>query len=112
MDSKKVIEKLVKIAETQQKVIQKLAQQAGLQPPPTALRPATPTHNVLGKLQEVAPQLMALVEVAGSKQLGNELHLKFKPGATQATLQGLLAKLQELTTKNEVAGGPFTIKPV
>lgn len=33
MDSKKVIEKLVKIAENQQKIINRLAQQAGMVPP-------------------------------------------------------------------------------
>ena len=108
MDTKKVIEKLVKIAEKQQQIINKLAQ---IQTPPTGLHPAAPTHNVLGKLQEVAPDLMKLVDVVNSRQSGNHLQLKFKPGATGATVQALQHKVDELVNKVEVAGGPFTVVP-
>jgi hypothetical protein len=110
MDSKKVIETLVRIATNQQKIINKLAD--GLQPPPTALEPATPSHNVLAKLVEAAPQLMALVDLSQSRLVGFELQLKLKPGANQATPQQVAAKANELASKNLVAGGPFTAKAV
>ena len=112
MDSKKVIEKLVRIAANQQKIINKLAQQAAMQPPAQGLAPATPTHDVIAKLQEVAPDLMNLVEMPNSRVSGTDLLLKFKPGATQNTVQAIQAKVNELVNKNLVAGGPFVVKPI
>lgn len=113
MDStKKVLKKFAEILTNQQKIINKLAQHAGVEVPPASLKPSTPSHDVIMKLQEAAPQLMSLVEVPNSKLVGNEVQLKFKPGATQSTVAGLQAKLTELVNKNLVAGGPFVIKPI
>lgn len=125
MDSKKVLEKLLKIAENQQKIILKLAQAQGLppdalptssvnvggghaapessQPPPTKLEPAKIEH-------EPAKVFMAAMSPAQKGLLagdavahGNEMRVQFKPGrATQANYDGLLALLSNLVRSNKL----------
>lgn len=113
MDSKKVLEKLVKIAESQQKAINKLAQQVGLQPPPTGLTPAAPAHDVITALKTHLPaNVQRLVDLAnpGTKVVGNSVQLATKPGGnTQAVMNAVSKTLADLVSKNLVAGGPFTV---
>ncbi len=113
MDSKKVLEKLVKIAENQQKVINKLAQQAGLQPPPTGLAPATPGHDVIAALKSHLPaNVQSVINLASpdTKVVGNSVQVATKPGGnTQAVMNAISKTLSDLVSKNLVAGGPFTV---
>lgn len=125
MDSKKVLEKLLKIAENQQKIIMKLAQGQGLPPDalpsskvemggghdatlshetiPTPLKPA-PTQKEPDKVfySSMTPAQQGLL--AGPPTVaGKDMQVKFKPGrATQANYDGLLKLLQNLTTQNKI----------
>lgn len=123
MDSKKVIEKLIRIAENQQKIIMKLAQalppdslpsggatigggkehQLGSEPPPQHLDPAKTVHQPAKVFFDaMSPQQKALL-AASPEVRGSEMHVKFKPGqATQANYDGLLKLLQSLTTQNKI----------
>jgi hypothetical protein len=125
MDSKKVIEKLIKIAENQQKIIVKLAQQAGLppdslptsqvsmtegqhaptptQPPPQDLKPRTLTHQSLQAMVLGAnPKLsnaVASIAYAGPGQI----NVSFKPGqATQPNYDAVLATVQKLENEQKI----------
>lgn len=125
MDSKKVLEKLIKIAENQQKIIMKLAQAQGLppdslpnsgttfgggkeaptasEPPPQSLEP-TKTQKTPARAfyEAMSPQQQGIL-VGGPEAHGNEMRIKFKPGqATQANYDGLLKLLQNLTSQNRI----------
>lgn len=125
MDSKKVIEKLIRIAENQQKIIMKLAQAQGLppdslptsgttfgggkeapptsEPPPQSLEPAR-TQKTPAKvfIEAMTPQQKATLAVFPEAH-GNEMRVKFKPGqATQANYDSLLKLLQNLTNQNKI----------
>jgi len=123
MDSKKVLEKLLKIAANQQKIILKLAQAL----PPDALPSGnttfgdgveTPTTSQLPPQQlepdktvkvpqkvfydAMSPQQKAML-VGGPEVHGNNMQIKFKPGqATQANYNSLLQLLQDLTNQNKI----------
>jgi hypothetical protein len=125
MDSKKVIEKLIKIAENQQKIITKLAQQAGLPPdslptsqvsmsggqhqappsPPSPqdLKPRTLPHQDLQSMVLGAnPKLsgaVASIAYAGPGQI----NVSFKPGqATQPNYDAVLATVQKLENDQKI----------
>ncbi len=125
MDSKKVIEKLVKIAENQQKIILKLAQAQGLppdalptggatfgggheaplshEPPPAHLDPAKTQKNPDAVFYGAMSQGQRALLAAAPTVKGNEMQIRFKPGAaTQANYDGLLSLLQSLTTQNKI----------
>lgn len=133
MDSKKVIEKLLKIAANQQKIIMKLAQQQGLppdslpnsqvsmtpgqaappaaQPPPTSLEPAktqkTPAKALLEALAPAVRQTLVNAEVHGG-----DMVVRFQPGkATQPNYDAVFKTLQDLTNKN-VIQQKFNLKVV
>lgn|SRR5512135_87059 len=125
MDSKKVIEKLIKIAENQQKIILKLAQAQGLppdalpsggstfggghsaqlgsEPPPQKLEPSATQKNpeavFYGAMSPAQRGLLAAAPVTRD----NQMQIRFKPGqATQANYDGLLKLLQNLTNQNKI----------
>jgi hypothetical protein len=124
MDSKKVIETLLKIAANQQKIIMKLAQAQGLPPdslpnsqvsqtegkapqpaappPPTSLEPTktqkTPAKALLEALPPAVRQTLVNAEVHGG-----DMVIKFQPGkATQPNYDAVFKTLQDLTTKNVI----------
>jgi hypothetical protein len=125
MDSKKVIEKLIKIAQTQQKIIEKLAQQvappgepeltvgdapANLgqapaaapnpNPPATNLKPSTAPKTAKKTIWEALPHNVqaALFDL---REVDNEMHVRFNPGQqTQANYDAVLKTMQDLTNKN------------
>jgi hypothetical protein len=108
MDSKKVIEKLVKIAENQQKIINKLAQSLSTEPPPQSLpEPARPQFKPADAvLNALAPGLRA--SLVTLEEHGNEIWVKFKPGqATQARLDAITATVQKVLTQKA-----YTVKSV
>ncbi len=123
MDSKKVIEKLIRIAENQQKIIMKLAQalppdslpNSGStfgggheaapvsEPAPTKLEP-TKVEKTPAKvfIEAMSPQQKATLAVFPEAH-GNEMKVRFKPGqATQANYDSLLKLLQSLTSANKI----------
>ena len=133
MDSKKVIETLLKIASNQQKIIVRLAQQQGLPPdslpnssvsvtdgqqappsappPPTKLEPAKtqkmPARTLIEALPPAVKQGLVNIEARGS-----DLLVKFHPGkATQANYDVILKTLQDLTNKNVIQQA-FNLKVV
>ena len=134
MDSKKVIEKLLRIAANQQKIIMKLAQAQGLppdslpnsqvsmtegqgappatQPPPQSLEP-TKTQKTPAKAfyEAMTPQQKGML-VGGPEAQGSDMKVRFKPGqATQPNYDSLLKLLQTLTSQNKIQQA-FNLKPV
>lgn len=123
MDTKKVILKLIKIAENQQKIINKLAQAQGLQPdavptssvgfqaaPQTNPNPAQPAPQKMESAQAqktpgqallnaLPPQLKKVVVRA--EPHGNEMRVQFAQGQyTQANYDAVLKVMQNLTNQN------------
>jgi len=100
MDSKKIIEQLIKIADKQQKIINKLAQVA--EPPAAHLAPASVNKDAAGTL------LDALKGIGGAgvsllKTNGDKMIVTFAPGKkTQANYDAVKAKLEELTNSNQI----------
>lgn len=101
MDSKKVIEKLVAIADKQQKIINKLAQaQAGelSQHIDPSKAPKTPARALLDALPANVRSLVVNIEAHGQ-----DMVVMFKPGAkNQANYNAVLKTLQDLTNKNMI----------
>jgi len=133
MDSKKVIEKLLKIAENQQKIIMKLAQAQGLppdslptssvnvggghgappasEPPPQKLEPTKIEHQPAKVfLEAMTPQQKALL-ASSPEAHGNEMRIKFKGQPTQAGYDSLLGLLKNLTQQNKIQQA-FNLKVV
>jgi len=126
MDQKKVIEKLLKIATNQQKIIMKLAQQQqglppdalptggatvgegkehqlGNEPPPTHLKPAPTQKNPEAVFYGAMSQGQQGLLASAPQVQGSNMLVKFKPGAaTQANYDGLLKLLQSLTTAGKI----------
>lgn len=132
MDTKKVLQMLVKIADNQQKIINKLAQAQGLPPdslptsqvsvteghgqqqaappPPTKLDPAKTQHEPDKALWNALPPPLQGTLAGPPSVAGGAMTVKFKPGqATQANYNAVLKHLQELTNKN-VIQHPYTLK--
>jgi hypothetical protein len=123
MDQKKVIEKLLKIAENQQKIITKLAQalppdsvptsgatmtdgqsQApASQPPPQNLKPNPQQHKDIQALVLGAnPKLSASVASVAYGGPG-QINVSFKPGqATQSNYDAVLATIQGLEQAQKI----------
>jgi len=125
MDSKKVLQKLLKIAENQQKIIMKLAQQQGL--PPDSLpnsqvsvtdnsKPAPPTNTPPAELKPSSPSKVPsklLFDTVNTKMpgvlkhvnppRGNEMQLVFAPGKmTQPNYNAVLGVYQGLLSSNQI----------
>lgn len=116
MDSKKVIEKLVKIAEKQQKIINKMAQDMGMQQ-------AVPTGGASGSWQDatsvVVPAVQQAAKAVGAKAVYTVQSAEF--GADSGTLKIKLEypmaqlgtpeskavsdKVREMLAGKSVAGG-------
>lgn len=112
MDSKKVIEKLLSIAEKQQKIIQKLAQTPGNGLPPQALEPSQPTLReadvILHALPTNVRPLVARLEVHGQDVL-----VQFVPGKASdpafAAVQNTVSNLQQ---QNVLQRPSYNVKQV
>lgn len=117
MDTKKVLQLLVRIADKQQKIINKMAQQntdlvvqdkpqgapVNTAPPPTSLKPGAVSHADPGQalLAALPPNVKATVN--NIKVQGPDMHVQFQPGkANQATYDAILKTLQNLTNQGVV----------
>ena len=132
MDSKKVIEQLIKIAEKQQRVIEKLAQAippgslptSGVSyvpgkdptppaaPPPTPVAPAPPSkreaETILTSLPANLKPAVKNVEVHG-----NGVYVTFQPGkATQPVYDAVKNLVQQLQTANKLPGQNYQVHVV
>ena len=112
MDSKKIIEQLVKIAVKQQKIINRLAQATptGSDPAPQHLEPAAsqkrPAEAILAELKEPAKSAVPRVEVHG-----NTVHVWFNPGkASQAAFKAVSNAVVALQNRNELPPGSYSYK--
>lgn len=126
MDQKKVLEKLLKIAENQQKIIMKLAQMppaatptsevstftpgqgapAPTAPAPTGARPAAPPHQDLQAMMFAAnPNLAHAVSSVAFAGPG-AISVSFKEGqATQPNYDAVLATVKKLESERKLQGG-------
>src|SRR5579885_1059565 len=104
MDTKKAIQTLIKIAENQQKVINKLAQQAGGDlhaTPPTHIDPAKTVKDSASVFRAAIPQGM-VTDVKADDNAGSMI-VTFAPGKmTQQNYDTLLGILQKLTNENKI----------
>jgi hypothetical protein len=93
MDSKKIISKLVKIAESQQKIINKLAQAL----PPQHLDPnRSQKRSAEAVLNALAPETRQTI--VNIEEKDNDMLVGFKPGQkTQKNYDAVLATMQKLT---------------
>lgn len=112
MDSKKVIEQLVKIAEKQQKIINKLAQDMNQPPAQSYSTPQVsqkrPAEAILNALPANVKAGVAILEVHGE-----EVRLRVKPGVNeQAVYDGVFKAVTQLQNSNVLQGGSYTIKMV
>jgi hypothetical protein len=132
MDSKKVIEQLIKIAEKQQRAIEKLAQAlppdslptSGISyvpgkdptppaaPPPTGAAPAAPSkreaETILTSLPANLKAVVANVEVHGSA-----VYITFQPGkASQAAFDGVKMLVQQLQNANKLPQQSYQVHAV
>jgi len=99
MDTKKMIEKLVKIAESQQKIINKLAQKL---PPPNELKPA-PTQKDAADVLHRALDPLTSDAVDFLYTRGGDMFIVFKKGRTsQVAYNVILKTLQKLTDEGKV----------
>ncbi len=102
MDSKKVLEKLLKIASNQQKIIMKLAQDQGAVPvmAPQHLDPNKPELRPADKLLQALPANIKPV-VTTIEEHGSDMLVQFKPGQkTQPNYDAVLKTMQDLTNQN------------
>lgn len=108
MDTKKVLQQLLKIADNQQKAIAKLAQALS----PQDLTPAPTTHSPAKVFYDaMTPEQKATLS-SGPEVHGSEMRISFKPGqVTQANYDGLLKLLQALTSQNKIQDA-YTLKYV
>jgi hypothetical protein len=108
MDSKKILETLVKIAHNQQKIIHKLAQ---VTPIPTAMHAEVqhqdPTKAIISALGTFYTTFLTGLSVNPQT---NTVEVSFKPGqATQANYDHVLKTVQTLQTSNILMGGPYKV---
>ncbi len=113
MDSKKVIAQLIKIADKQQKIINRLAQALpapDAQEAPQHLEPATSTKRPAEAI------LAALPPNSGVQILevhGEEVKVKVKPGANQQAVYNIVSKtVTSLQQSNVLQGSSYKISLV
>lgn len=126
MDQKKVLEKLLKIAANQQKIIMKLAQALppdalptsgttftpgqgappAAAPAPTSARPDAPPHQDLQAMMFAAnPNLQHAVSSVAFAGPG-AINVSFKEGqATQPNYDAVLATVKKLESERKIQGG-------
>ncbi len=132
MDTKKVLQMLVKIADNQQRIINKLAQAQALPPdalptskvefgggheqtpgsppPPDKLDPTKTQHTPDKALWNALPPPLQGTLAAPPTVAGGAMTVKFKPGqATQANYNAIMKHLQDLTNKN-IIQHPYQLK--
>lgn len=110
MDSKKVIERLVKIADNQQKIIQKLAQQAGLEPPAQQLAPQQPLmrHEIGPAVTALmSPQAQAMVHSIVANDRDYTVSVTPKAGANASLVK---SEVEKAVTQLRTSGRLFALK--
>lgn len=113
MNTNDAIKTLLKIAQSQQKMIERLAQALPLksqtfEPGKPELRPADVVLNAL------PPSIHSMVENIEEKLEGMDhfLDIRFKPGkASQAALDYIVRVVQQLTKANKLSF-PYTVRAV
>lgn len=107
MDTKKILEQLVKVASSQQKIIHKLAQQL----PPMNLAPAVPHKDAKSAI--LAALGPAAQNVADLSVHDNTVEVSFHPGhATQANYNHLLKTVEKLQASKALPGASYHVKVV
>jgi hypothetical protein len=129
MDSKKIIEKLVKIAHNQQKIIHKLAQQAlppdsvptsssaytpdvppapSPAPSPTGVNPGAPTHTeakaIINNLPPAVKQQLVTLEVHNGQVM-----VKWKAPVNDAVFNAVTKTVQNLQQQNVLSGTNYKV---
>jgi hypothetical protein len=126
MDSKKIIEKLVSLANKQQQLIYKLAQQQGqvpppgevdarmslpdqaAPPPPTALSPVAPSkteaRTIINSLPPAIQNHLVNLEVHNGQVL-----VKWKSPVSDAVFKAVTNAVQKLQQQNALPGASYKV---
>ena len=112
MDSKKVIETLVKIAEKQQKIIQKLVEAQSLTP--QKMEPShAPKHPAQAILEALPPNVRALLTGSQVEVHDKAVTALVKPGQSDQTLDSVQKSVQatvsQLAQNNVLPPGSYTV---
>lgn len=118
MDQKKVIEKLIKIAENQQEIIKKLVKAQAA--PPDALHPNSPSQSHPGLEGDAAVINAALPPalkgaIASLSVSGNDVNVKFYPGkGTDQVFNALIKFVGQLQQAGKLRNNssPYQVKEV
>lgn len=114
MDSKDklIIEKLFKIAQNQQKIITKLAQQQVAVPPQSLPHGATPTtHESQAILQALPANVKAVI--ANIEVHGGDVLVRFKPGQdSDAAFNAVQQAVTSLQQQNVLQFPHYNVKQV
>jgi hypothetical protein len=125
MDTKKVLQLLVRIADKQQKIINKMAQAntdlvvqdrpqaapVNTVPPPTGAQPRQMAHNDPAQvlLDALPPNIKATVN--SIKVQGPDMHVQFQPGKlTQPNYDAVMRTLKNLTNPSPGQSTPIKIE--
>lgn len=138
MSDKDVLKKLLKIAEKQQKIITKLAQQVNgpvpietphsfypehpKAPPLAPVEPGTPVHpntreaeTILASLPPQVAPMVQVLEVHPSKDptFDGEVRVRFVPGkASDQAFNAVQKTVQNLVNRNLLPGANYNVKEV
>lgn len=118
MSDKEVLKKLLKIAENQQKIITKLAQQVN-GPAQEFSAPVHPnTREAETILASLPPQVSPLVETlevhpSNDGTFDGEVRVKFAPGkASDAAFKAIQKTVENLVNRNMLPGATYAVKQV
>ena len=107
MNTKDALQTLLKIAQKQQKMIEKLAQLTNQPLPPQHLAPQKPVLNAADVVKAaLSPMVAATVQMITERQgsEGPTLEVKFLPGkASQAALDHIIKVVQHLVHTNKLS---------
>lgn len=118
MDSKKVIEKLVKIAENQQKIINRLAREAGLISQGAGQDVSAQAAQVLSQIPEATQTGAAIQEAQLGAESGSLFvklkfpHQKYMDSPVAAAAKDKLKAALQQTQFTDSTGKPVAVKTV
>lgn len=117
--NKEILAKLVKVAENQQKILNKLAQAQGLSP--QSFEPKAPTfepaRQILARLEKSSPQVRAAIRNVEVHPAGRpnswDVKVLFNEGkASQAALNTVMATVTSLQKENVLTGASYQVSAV
>lgn len=123
MNSKQIIAKLIKIANNQQKIIEKLSQTIATPPQELKTSPAVHKSPLMAINDHLLPQLQFLVPGTQSPNTtskspiktleisSNSVKIVWKTQGNQAVVNAVTKAVQDASDSGELTGGPYSVTP-